>query len=297
VGVAGGLWSGGLSVGLPGDQRPDEALSLVFTSEPLGRSVELLGRSRAILHVASSAEVAAFVVKLSDVAPDGASALVTRGILNGTRRTSLSEPGPMVPGEAYELTVDLDATGWIFEPGHRIRLAISGNDFPNVWPTPLPATNRILLGGGTPSRLVLPIAPAHQPATEQPSFLPPPESSPTATVTTKGPVWDIREDVTQGTMTVLIEHGRTLRLADGTEIVEQLQMQSVASRRDPGDARAEGETWVRRTSRGSTTEANALGTLTSTATAFDLAVELEVRLDGRPHFHRRWEASFPRLLL
>jgi hypothetical protein len=96
---------------------------------------------------------------------------------------------------------------------------------------------------------------------------------------------------------VRIAHGRTLRLADGTQIVEQLQMQSVASRRDPSDARAEGETRVRRTSRGSTTEVNALGILASTATAFDLAVELEVRLDGRPHFHRRWEASFPRLLL
>jgi putative CocE/NonD family hydrolase len=297
VGAAGGLWSGGLSVGLPGDQRPDEVLSLVFTSEPLGGSVEVLGRPRAILHVASSAEVAAFVVKLSDVAADGTSALVTRGVLNGTRRTSLCEASPMVPGEAYELTIDLDATGWIFEPGHRIRLAISGGDFPNVWPTPVPAANRVYLGGDAASRLIIPLAPAQQADSPRPSFLPPPAAQPTADVITEGPIWEVRDDVMRGIRTVRIEYGRTLRLPDGTEIVEQQRMQSMASRDDPGDARAEGEVRVRRTSRGSTTEATALGILTSTAIAFNLAVHLEVRLEGRPHFHRRWEASFPRLLL
>ncbi|HYB71819.1 MAG TPA: CocE/NonD family hydrolase [Candidatus Sulfotelmatobacter sp.] len=297
VGVAGGLWSGGLPVGLPGDQRPDEALSLVFTSEPLGGSVEVLGRPRAILHVASSAEIAAFVVKLSDVAPDGASALVTRGILNGTRHTSLSKPSPMVPGKVYELGIDLDATGWIFEPGHRIRLAISGSDFPNVWPTPLPATNRILLGGVTPSRLVLPLAPARQPAAERPSFLPPPESTPTATVTTEGPVWDVREDVAQDTVTVLIEHGRTLHLPDGTEIVERQRMRNATPRHDPARATAEGETHVRRTHQGTVVEANAVAMLIGTSTSLRFTAHLDVLLDGQSCFRRRWEASFPRLLL
>ena len=37
VGVTGGLWSGGLQFGLPGDQRADEAFSLVYTSAPLDR--------------------------------------------------------------------------------------------------------------------------------------------------------------------------------------------------------------------------------------------------------------------
>jgi predicted acyl esterase len=35
VGVTGGLWSGGIQFELPGDQRPDEAFSLVYGSEPL----------------------------------------------------------------------------------------------------------------------------------------------------------------------------------------------------------------------------------------------------------------------
>ncbi len=297
VGVAGGLWSGGLAVGLPGDQRPDEAFSLVFTSEPLQEPVEVLGRPRAVLHVASSAEVAAFVVKLSDVAPDGASALVTRGILNGTRRRSLAKPAPMVPGEAYDLSIDLDATGWAFEAGHRIRLAISGSDFPNVWPTPFPATNQVWLGGTPPSRLVLPLAPAHLPDSPRPEFLPPPPAQPTAEVVSEGPAWAMRQDVMRGTTTVLIEHGRTLRLPDGTEIVEHQHMHNTASRHDPASATAEGETRVRRSHRGMVTEATALGVLTSSASEFRLTVDLNVVAAGRPHSHRRWSASFPRLLL
>ncbi len=51
VGVTGGLWSGGIQFGLPGDQRPDEALSLVYTSEPLDDELAILGRARADLVV------------------------------------------------------------------------------------------------------------------------------------------------------------------------------------------------------------------------------------------------------
>ncbi len=297
VGVAGGLWSGGLAVGLPGDQRPDEAFSLVFASDPLAEPVEVLGRPRAILCAASSAPVAAFVVKLCDVAPDGASALVSRGVLNGTRRHSLAEPIPMEPGQAYELAIDLDATGWIFEAGHRIRLAIAGADFPNVWPTPFPATNQVSLGGAVPSRLVLPLAPAHPRGSPRPEFLALPPATSTAEVAAEGPTWEVRHDVMRGTTTVHIEYGRRLKLPDGTEIAEQQRMRNTASRDDPARASAEGETKVRRAHRGMVTECTALGKLTSSATTLDLTVDLQVLRDGRPHFQRRWTASFPRPLL
>ena len=297
VGVAGGLWSGGLSVGLPGDQRPDESFSLTFTSEPLQEPVEVLGRPRVILHVASSAEVAAFVVKLSDVAPDGTSALVTRGILNGTRRHSLAEPSPMVPGEVYGLRIDLDATGWIFGPSHHIRLAISGSDFPNVWPTPFSATNRIFLGRGRPSRLILPLAPVHRAGPSLPSFLPPPGSRPTADLASEGPWWEVREDATQGTTMVRIEHGRTLRLSDGTEIVEHQRMCNTASRHDPATATAEGETRVHHTFRGMVTEAVSRASLASSPGSLHFTANLEVLRERKPYFERRWEAQFPRRLL
>jgi uncharacterized protein len=153
VGVTGGLRSGGLSfgLGLPTDQRADDAYSLTHTTAPLGSPVEILGWPRAVLHVRSTAPVMAFVARLCGVAPDGTGALVCRGVLNGTRRASLAHPEAMVPAQTHELAIEPDCTAWRFEAGHRVRLSVSSADFPNVWPTPFAGTNR-LYRGCTPRR-------------------------------------------------------------------------------------------------------------------------------------------------
>ena len=157
VGVCGGLWSCGLEFGLPGDQRPDEALSLVYTSPPLDEPLTVIGQARAFLHVSSTAAVMGFGVSLSDVAPDGNSHLIAKGMLNATRRWSLTDPEPLTAGEVVELDIPIDATAWRFAPGHRIRVAVASADFPNVWPTPQPGRNEVHRGAGTPSRLVVPV--------------------------------------------------------------------------------------------------------------------------------------------
>jgi hypothetical protein len=74
-------------------------------------------------------------------------------------------------------------------------------------------------------------------------------------------------------------------------------MDSTVPRRDPAHARASGETRVRRVDHGVTTECVAHGLLASSRSAFHLVVDLEVRVEERLHFQRRWTASFPRLLL
>ena len=123
---------GALPFYLADDQRADEAYSLTFTTTPLDREVRILGWPKVVLHASSSAEIATFVVKLADVAPDGHSALIVDGSLNGTRRQSLTDPSPMRPGEVYELNIPMWPTGWVIKPGHRLRVAISGADFPNL---------------------------------------------------------------------------------------------------------------------------------------------------------------------
>ena len=55
--------------------------------------LEIIGRPQVVLNVRSTAPVMAFVAKLCDVAPDGTSALVCSGVLNATRRASLTNPG------------------------------------------------------------------------------------------------------------------------------------------------------------------------------------------------------------
>src|SRR5207248_1942637 len=114
VGVTNRFWSaGGISYYLPEDQRADDAYSLTFVTEPfpdrmyLGRSrnINILGVPMVVLYVSSTASVATFVAKLSDVAPDGTSALITDGSLNLTRRNSLTAPEPQ--GKVNKLAIRL----------------------------------------------------------------------------------------------------------------------------------------------------------------------------------------------
>ncbi len=65
----------------PTDQRRADAKSLTFTSEPLQQDLEVTGPVQAVLHAMSSAVDTDWVVRLSDVYPDGRSILIVDGIL------------------------------------------------------------------------------------------------------------------------------------------------------------------------------------------------------------------------
>ena len=61
--------------------------------------IELLGNARVELELESDRPVAQLAARLCDVAPDGTSLLVTRGVLNLTHRDSHEHPAPLEPGE------------------------------------------------------------------------------------------------------------------------------------------------------------------------------------------------------
>ena len=153
----------------------------------------------------------AVAVSLSDVAPDGRSQLVAKGMLNGTRRRSLTDPEPLEPGAVVELTIDLDATGWRFLPGHRIRVAIAAADWPNVWPTPEPGTLDGPPRPGAPSRLILPVVPDEGDA-PPPSFAPSPVVVRHAAAFEPPPTWTVSEDALTGRVAVKVQ----LQTAHGT---------------------------------------------------------------------------------
>jgi putative CocE/NonD family hydrolase len=296
VGIAGGLWSGGVPFGLPTDQRPDELHALTYTTAPLEVPLEIVGWPRAVLHVRSTAPVMAFVARLCDVAPDGTSALVTTGVLNGTRRASLTRPEPMDPEQTYELDIELDCTAWRFAPGHRVRLAVSSADFPNLWPTPFPGANRVHRGAGTPSRLLLPVVPSRQPDDE---------AAPTPAVAPVSPYrlgpderpWELAHDVL-GDRTGLRTVTRDVRRPTPTaELTTEARLSMWASNRDPADVVATGEHRRRFVRAGGTITVDTGCTLRSTASAFHLTIDLDVKVDGRPHHQRRWVRSYPRVLL
>ena len=129
VGAAAGIdCAGHLPYGQPTDQRSDDARSIttdwVVDAEP----VEVLGHGHARLRIRTTTAVCFVAVKLCDVAPGGWSSLVARGFVN---------PSPWVPGEWRDVDVELEATSWRFEPGHRVRVTVAGTDWPNLVPPPV----------------------------------------------------------------------------------------------------------------------------------------------------------------
>jgi putative CocE/NonD family hydrolase len=298
VGVTRGLWSGGLQFGLPGDQRADEAFSLVYTTPPLEEEVYLLGWPRVVLHAASSASVMGFAVSLCDVAPDGASHLITAGMLNATRRESLSQPQALTPGEVYELEIEIDCTAWKFAKGHRIRLSIASADFPNVWPTPELGANHVFRGAARPSRLILPTVPP-QGSAQPPEFRPSPKSLNRHSAAPQAPTWRVEQDVLTGRTTVEICFNTQFRLNATTVIQREFGSLSQVDPNDPAQASVRG--WhvcrIVRSALNHTIQGRTDVLIQSTASHFHTTIDLDVRVNDAPHFSRRWVESIPRQLL
>lgn len=205
VGLAGGFWCPGARPhGLSWDQGIDGSHSCVYTSEPLAEPLEILGWPKALLHISSTAEIAYFVVKLSDVFPDGSTRLVSRGVLNAIHRYSHSQPQPLTPGEVYELDISMKVVSWIFQPEHRIRVAVSSSDFPTIWPSPQPATNTILRGSIHPSCVVLPLVEYVNPSLPEVGFQPPVPLQAYAKYQAEPPSWQVSKDIVSALIKVTI---------------------------------------------------------------------------------------------
>jgi putative CocE/NonD family hydrolase len=116
----------------PWDQRGIEKHPnvLVYTSPPLVHDIEVAGPVTATLYLATDAKDTDVAVKLVDVFPDGFAQNVASGILRGRFRESNRDLQLLVPGKIYEWRVDLTHTSNRFLKGHRIRLDVTGSNFP-----------------------------------------------------------------------------------------------------------------------------------------------------------------------
>jgi hypothetical protein len=122
-----------MALDYPQDQRRDDALALSYTSAPLDTAVEIAGRPVMRLALTCSWDDPTLAVKLCDVAPDGASALVTTGWLAPrTLVDATREPG--LAGRRVEVEIPLWHTAYRFTAGHRVRVSIACADFPRLWP-------------------------------------------------------------------------------------------------------------------------------------------------------------------
>jgi putative CocE/NonD family hydrolase len=157
----------------PRDQREVESRAdvLVYSTPPLEQDLEVTGPVTLDLYAESTAVDTDFTAKLVDVGPNGFAQNLTEGILRARYRESTSVAKPIVPGKVYEYKIDLWSTSNVFLKGHRIRLEVSGSNFPrfdrnlNTGKDPgtdaiiVKATNTIYHDNLHPTALVLPVVP------------------------------------------------------------------------------------------------------------------------------------------
>ncbi|RJP34484.1 MAG: CocE/NonD family hydrolase [Candidatus Omnitrophota bacterium] len=144
---------------------------LVYTSEPLNEALEVTGPVKMVLHASTSAKDTDFTAKLVDVHPDGKAINLCDGILRARFRESFTDPTLIQPHQVYRYEIDLWVTSNVFLPGHRIRVELSGSNFPRFDRNPNTgnpfgsdtvvekATQIIQHNEEYPSHLVLPVIP------------------------------------------------------------------------------------------------------------------------------------------
>jgi hypothetical protein len=185
-----------------GDQREEDGGSLVFISEVLTETVEILGEPVVELELSADKPWALVGVRLNDVWPDGRSMRATYGVFNLTHRDSHEHAKPLKPGERYRVRVPLEAVAYGFPAGHRMAVSISTAYFPLAWPSPEPVTLTIFAGS---SCLRLPVRPAQTSDAKLPPFGaaetgPPTPHTTLAEARTNNRV--VTQDAWQGTTTV-----------------------------------------------------------------------------------------------
>lgn len=128
------------SIAFPGakDARNFESQAEVrtFTTDVLTEPVEWTGKVQAELYVTSDAKDTDFIVRISDVYPDGRSILIMDYVRRARYRDGYEREVLMQPGKIYKVAFDV---GWLsqsFNKGHRIRVTVASTGAPFYEPNP-----------------------------------------------------------------------------------------------------------------------------------------------------------------
>ncbi|MGY8720150.1 MAG: CocE/NonD family hydrolase, partial [Verrucomicrobiia bacterium] len=98
----------------------EQAEVRTFTTEPLTKAVEWTGRVQAELFVSSTARDTDFIVRVSDVYPDGRSMLLVDYPWRMRYRSGFEGEELMKPGKVHKLKFPVGWISQVFEKGHRI---------------------------------------------------------------------------------------------------------------------------------------------------------------------------------
>lgn len=126
----------------------NDAKGLTYTTPPLTAPLEVTGHPVVHLWLSSSAPDADLFVYLEEVDEKGSSRYVTEGMLRASNRAT-ADPGynllglpyhrgwksdraDLTPGQPVELVIELFPTSTLFQPGHRLRVTVTGADKANA---------------------------------------------------------------------------------------------------------------------------------------------------------------------
>jgi putative CocE/NonD family hydrolase len=279
-----------------GDQRAEDGRSLSFTTAPLEAPLEILGHPTAHLEVSCDRPAANLMLRLCDVAPDGASLRVTFGMLNLARRLGFDRSEPLVPGRRESVTVPMKAIAHRFEAGHRIRLAVSTTYWPWLWPAPEEVEVALFSGPG--GFLELPEREPNALDTELLPFGPPehPGSMPVEILARHPSTHLLSTDLVTEESSVVFDWdvGGRSRLADGLEMDGRNITTYRIREADPLSATVvtEQSAVLRRGDFDVTVETR--GEMTGTGDAFLVTMQLDAIEGNRRVLSRQWHLEFPR---
>lgn len=139
------------------DKRVYEPNNLTWTLPAFKQRTEMTGPLWFTFWASVSAPDTDFVAELSHVAVDGTTKQLTADWLKASHRVSHKRPTALVPGKIYKFTLELVPYSKVFAPGDRIRLSLSGSDFPNRIPSSQAASVTVYQDAKHPSQLLFPL--------------------------------------------------------------------------------------------------------------------------------------------
>lgn len=222
----------------PSGQAADDVRSLTYTSAPLEQGIEITGSPDVTLQVAlEEGNELQLVAKLSAVAPDGRSTVMTTGQLSATHRESLKCSQPVERGVVAEYRIQLFATSFFVPEGHRLRLAISCGDFPRIWPTRTNSTMRVELAD---SFLRVPVVPEAAEPLGAPELLTPDPTIDRAPwgVRNRPLMQKVERDAIAGTVAVEVAEITDLRTPNGVRFQQRKVRRAITSASRPDAAAA-----------------------------------------------------------
>lgn len=273
------------------DTSADDARSIPAESSPLENAVEFTGTGVVTARVSATTPAPVVAVRVVDVATDGTSLLVTSGRLAADHRTGHAPgaPEPLPRDDPVDLEIPLTPTSHVFEPGHRVRLAVAAGHHPRVLPRREQGRLRLHSAPGERTTLRFP-GTVHggevSDFDDAVEMAPPDERVPVRTPYTSDETgrWETARRHTENAARFGVDGGKTVTRPDGTSLSWHRDVSASVVADDPATATFETRVEAELDYGYETVSVEATGRVTRDASH----LETLVRVDGSSVFDERW---------